>query len=127
MASAELVQQLEEQLETINRYQDTELVSRRDDWGAITFEIASQDIETAKSIAADLSSMPLRYLTDQAVNDIMGHVPTVSAYLQQIDEFKLKRRPGTKPKQHRFPSQERCRAASYGSEPVDSVSRLQAG
>lgn len=59
MASAEVVQQLEEQLETINRYKDAELIRRRDDWGPITFEIAAQDIETARSIAADLSSMPL--------------------------------------------------------------------
>ena len=89
MASAELIQQLEEQLGTINRYQDTELVSRREEWGAITFEIASQDIETAKSIAADLSSMPLIHLTDRAINNIMAHIPTVSSYLQQIDELKL--------------------------------------
>lgn len=89
MASAELIQQLEEQLGTINRYQDTELVSRRDEWGAITFEIASRDVETAKSIAADLSSMPLIHLTDRAINNIMAHIPTVSSHLQQIDEFKL--------------------------------------
>ena len=93
MASAELVQQLEEQLETINRYQDTELVSRLDDWGPITFEIAAQDIETAKSIAADLSSMPLMHLTDQAINDIMAHIPNVSSYLQRIDKFKLESDP----------------------------------
>lgn len=88
MATAELVQQLEEQLETINRYRDIELI-KRPDWGTITFDIAAQDIETARSTAADLSSMPLNHLPYQAVNDIIAHVPSVSSYLQQIDEFKL--------------------------------------
>ena len=89
MASAELVQQLEEQLETINEYKDTELISRRDDWGPITFEIATQDIELARSIAGDLSTMPLTDLTDQAAQDIIAHIPGVSSSLQQIDEFTL--------------------------------------
>lgn len=88
MASAELVQQLEEQLETINRYQDAELV-KRPDWGTITFETAAQDIEQARSIASDLSVMPLIQLTDQAAEEILSRIPNVSAYLQQIDEFKL--------------------------------------
>ena len=94
MATAELVQQLEEQLGTINRYRNTELITRPD-WGTITFDIAAQDIETARSTAADLSSMPLSHLTDQAVNDIIAHVPNVSSYLQQIDEFKLEGAPAT--------------------------------
>lgn len=89
MASAELVQQLDEQLEAINEYKDTELISRRDDWGPITFKIATQDIERARSIAGDLSTMPLTDLTDQAAQDIIDRIPDVSSYLQQIDEFTL--------------------------------------
>lgn len=88
MASAELVQQLEEQLETINRYQDVKLV-KRPDWGTITFETSAQDIELARSIAGDLSVMPLIQLTDQAAEEMLSRVPNVSAYLQQIDEFTL--------------------------------------
>ena len=88
MASAELVQQLEEQLEAINQYKDADLISRRD-WGTITFETAAQDIEVARSIAGDLSTMPLTYLTDQAAQDIIDRIPDVSSYLQQIDEFTL--------------------------------------
>lgn len=88
MASAELVQQLEEQLETINRYRDAELI-KRPDWGTITFETAAQDTELARSIAGDLSAMPLAQLTDQAAQEIILHIPEVSNYLQQIDEFKL--------------------------------------
>ncbi len=60
MASQDVIQHLEEQLETINQYKDVELISRRDNWGSITFELAAQDIELALSIAADLSSMSLR-------------------------------------------------------------------
>ena len=89
MASAELVQQLEKQLETINQYKDAELISRRENWGTITFETAAQDIDLARSIAGDLSAMPLALLTDQAAQEIESHIPDVSNHLQQIDEFKL--------------------------------------
>ena len=89
MAAAELVQELKEQIKTITRYKGAELV-RRPEWGTeITFEIAAQDIELARSIAADLSTMPLSHLTDQAARDITAHIPNVSTYLQQIDKFKL--------------------------------------
>ena len=88
MASAELVQQLEEQLEKINRYRDAELI-KRPDWGTITFETAAQDTELARSIAGYLSAMPLAQLTDEAAEEILSHIPGVSNYLQQINEFKL--------------------------------------
>ncbi len=89
MASQDIVQQLEEHLETINQYKDVELISRPGRWGTITFKMAEQDIELAMSIAADLSSMPLSYLTDQAAQDIMRHIFNVSEYFKQIYEFKL--------------------------------------
>ena len=92
MASEDVVQQLEEQLETINRYRETELISRGD-WGSIKFTAAQRDIETALSIAADLLSMPLAHLTDQAAQDIMAHVPGVAKQLERIDEFKLEGAP----------------------------------
>ena len=88
MAAAKLVQELEERIKTITRYEDTELV-RRPEWGSITFEIAAQDIEIAISIAIDLSTMPLFHLADQAASGITSHIQKVSNYLQQIDEFKL--------------------------------------
>ena len=88
MAAAELVEELEEQIKSITRYEDTELV-RRPEWGAITFEVATQDIDVARSIAGDLSTMPLSHLADQAARDIAAKIPNVSAYLQQIDEFNL--------------------------------------
>ena len=88
MAAAELVQELEEQIKTITRYEATELV-RRPEWGAITFEVAAQDIDVARSIAGDLSTMPLPHLADQAARDIAAQIPAVSTYLQQIDEFEL--------------------------------------
>lgn len=89
MASAELAQQLEEQLATVTRYEDSELISRRDDWGAITFDSAAQDIKTALSIALDLSAMPLIHITDQAAQDIRDAIPNVATSLEQIDDFKL--------------------------------------
>ena len=88
MAAAELVEELEEQIKTITRYKETELV-RRAEWGDITFEVAAQDIDIARSIAGDLSTMPLSHLADQAAQNIAAYIPNVAAYLQQIDEFKL--------------------------------------
>ena len=92
MASQALIQQLEEQLETINQYENVDLISRRD-WGIITFDVAAADIDLARSIAADLSSMPLRYLTDQAAIDITQLIPDVAEHLRLIDEFKLEGAP----------------------------------
>lgn len=88
MAAAELVQELEEQIKSITRYEGSELV-RRPEWGAITFEVATQDIAVAQSTASDLSTMPLSHLADQAARDITAQIPNVATYLQQIDEFKL--------------------------------------
>ena len=88
MASEEVVQQLREQLETINQYRESELISRRT-WGSIDFVAAEQDIETALTIAADLLSLPLVHLTDQAAQDIVTYVPSVARQLERIDNFKL--------------------------------------
>lgn len=92
MASNEVVQQLQEQLETINQYRKSELINRGT-WGSISFAPAERDIETALTIAADLLSMPLVHLTDQAAQDIMAHVPDVAQQLARIDEFKLEDAP----------------------------------
>ena len=89
MASQDIVQQLEEQLETINQYKDVVLISRPN-WGEITFERAEQDIELALSIAADLSSTPLSYLTNQTAREITQRIPNVLTWLTQIDEFNLR-------------------------------------
>ena len=89
MAAAELVQELEEQIKTITQYKDTELV-RRPEWGAITFEVARQDVDVARSIAGDLATMPLSHLADQAARNIAARIPNVAAYLQQIDESSSK-------------------------------------
>lgn len=97
MASDEVVQQLREQLETINQYRESELISRPA-WGTITFDAARQDIETARTIAADLLSMPLAHLTDEAAQEIMNHIPGVAQQLQQIDDFKIE---GGPPEQNR--------------------------
>ena len=88
MASVDLVQHLKEQLGTITRYKGPELRSRQE-WGTINFDSAAQDIETALSIALDLSAMPLAHLTDQAARDISNAIPDVATYLDQIDNFEL--------------------------------------
>lgn len=89
MASEDVVQQLREQLDTINRYEKTELISRPE-WGTtITFEVARQDIDLIQTISADLSSMPLVHLTDQIARNIMAQIPGVVSHLQQVDEFRV--------------------------------------
>lgn len=97
MASGEIVLQLAEQLKTINQYREAELISRPE-WGTITFSVAKRDIETCRTIAADLLSMPLADLTDQAAQEIMAPIPQVAEYLRQIYEFKIE---GGPPEQNR--------------------------
>ena len=116
MASEKVVQQLQEQLETVNQYRESDLINR-DTWGSISFACAEQDIKTALTIAADLLLMPLNHLTDQAAQDIIAHVPRVAQQLDQIDKFKLE---GAPPEQRRNEIASRLTSALAGLHTVSS-------
>ena len=85
MASQDIVQQLEEQLETINQDADVDLIN----WEMSTFEAEAGDIRLARSIAADLLSMPLRYLADEVAMGITQLIPDVQEHLRQLYESEL--------------------------------------
>ena len=89
MATDSIVQVLQQELQTLTAYTDKELITRQEEWGPINFESARADIETSMSIAEDLSSLPLRHLTDSAASQIQRSIPGVADLLRQIDEFSL--------------------------------------
>lgn len=88
MATEDLVKALKEELNTVLKYTDTQLLSRPE-WGTINFEIAREDITTALSITKDLAGLPLEELTDSAANQIQGSIPRVAQALEQIDTFSI--------------------------------------
>ena len=88
MATPDTITQLVDGLKSITKYRETNLV-RRPEWGGITFEVASQDIDMALSIAQDLSEMPLEHLTEDAASGIASHLPSVAEVLANIDGFTL--------------------------------------
>jgi len=88
MPSQDSVDELKAELSKVSQYQVEKLVSRAE-WGTIDFEKAEEDIERVISITADLSELPLEYLTENAIQNITSNLPSVTEYLNQIDEFDL--------------------------------------
>lgn len=88
MASKEQIEELKTALDTITQYTDKELINRAK-WGEIDFTKAKEDIEQVFSIATDLTDLPLKYLTDTAIQNIISHIPPVVQHLESIDGFSL--------------------------------------
>ncbi len=88
MPTPEKINELKAELTKITQYTEENLIGRPD-WGAINFEMARPDIELAISIATDLSGLPLQYLSDSAIGDIISQLPSVTQQLQNIDNFDL--------------------------------------
>ncbi len=88
MASEEKVLELEKSLETITKFSKKDLI-RRQEWRAITFDIARGDIENILSVATDLTESKLRLLADSAIDNINASIPGVVACLEAIDQFNI--------------------------------------
>lgn len=88
MPSQDSINELKAELGKVAQYQVEKLVSRAE-WGAIDFKTAEEDIERVISIAKDLSELPLEYLTENAVQNITSNLPSVTQYLNEIDQFDL--------------------------------------
>ena len=88
MATDDHVNALQQVLNSLLEYTDTELTNRTD-WGAINFESARPDVETALSIAKDLRGMPLKELSSGTAQQIQGNIPAVAELFKRIDEFSL--------------------------------------
>ena len=86
MITSEEIETLKETLGKLTHYKEDDLVSRLE-WGAVTFEDSRGDINLVQSIAADLESMPLNFLTtptSQAIRRAIG--PAVSVF-DKINDF----------------------------------------
>ena len=88
MPTKEKIDELKAELSKVTKYKDEELISRAG-WGTIGFQKASEDIEMVFSIATDLIAMPLQYLADNAIQNILNCLPGVINQLQKIDNFDL--------------------------------------
>lgn len=95
MINQETIKMLKSELEKITRYSDKELI-RRAGWGDINFQAAEQDIDLVFSIATDLIDLPLEFLTENTINNITSHIPSVVAVLEEIDVFNLSGDPGSR-------------------------------
>ena len=86
MITPEEIETLKETLGKLTHYKEDDLVSRLE-WGAVTFEDSRGDINLVQSIAADLESMLLNFLTtpmSQAIRRAIG--PAVSVF-DKINDF----------------------------------------
>ena len=88
MANQEAIDNLKLELGKITQFESTDLI-RRAGWGDIDFQNASADIEQVLSIATDLTDLPLEYLTDNTIQNILAQIPPVVNELNQIDNFNL--------------------------------------
>lgn len=88
MATDGYVNMLQQELNTLLKYTDTELITRPA-WGEINFEDARLDVEAALSIAKDLAGLPLQELTDGTAQQIQGVIPAVAQLFERIDQFSL--------------------------------------
>ena len=88
MATQTQIDLLTEALESITAFGEKKLISRPD-WGLINFDKAKSDIDLVLSIAADLSELPLQFLTDHAASLISRNIPAVAGELDKIEEFDI--------------------------------------
>ena len=88
MPTQQKIDELKAELSEVTKYKEKELISRAE-WGAMDFEKAHKDIEMVFSIATDLTELPLQYLTDSAIQNVLNCLPAVTDQLENIDNFDL--------------------------------------
>jgi hypothetical protein len=88
MATEQHIKPLIQSLEKALEYQQKDMI-RRNQWGSITFEKASHDLERIFAILAHLRVLPLEHLTDQAAAQIKSELDQVVSHLDSIDKFNI--------------------------------------
>ena len=88
MAAAESVNALKDRIDVGLKFKESALIERTD-WGTITFEGAESDFKRIFDILGHLKLLPLEYLTDQALNQILSSVNDVISVLEKIDAFTI--------------------------------------
>lgn len=88
MATAELIGHLKGVLGKVSAYNGKELISRPA-WGEISFQEAEFEIKTVLNLSNTLAKMPLEYLPDQAVTNIINAFNDVLPCFQGVDSFTI--------------------------------------
>ena len=88
MLKKELLDGLTESLKQVVAYQGKAL-SCRNDWGAINFEEADEDVQAVLSLSSTLCEMPLRFLPNQAATEILQVIKDLLPQLERVDQFSL--------------------------------------
>ena len=91
MINKDALDALTESLKKVVAYQGKDL-SRRSDWGSINFEEADEDVQSVLSLSATLCEMPLRFLSNNAANEIQQVVKELLPRLDAVDQFSLTQR-----------------------------------
>ena len=88
MVENERVNKLKKSISQILTYKESTLVSRPA-WGEITFAESEFDIKTVLSFAASLQEMPLEYLPDNAVDQMIDVFNNIHPKFESIDKFSI--------------------------------------
>lgn len=88
MASEQHTKPLMDSIDKSLEYQKKDLV-KRTEWGSITFDKASHDLNRIFSIVGHLKILPIDQLTDQAATQIKQRLDEVNNHLDAVDKFTL--------------------------------------
>lgn len=89
MTREESLAELRNHLESLTSYNEKKLIERPE-WGALNFKHVEADIESVLFLAAALSKLPLEYLSERIVSNVLGLIPSVVDQLKRIDEFSIR-------------------------------------
>ena len=94
MATKEATDSLRIAIGTALEFRERSLQSRAG-WGSITFEKGADDFKRIFEILAQLSVLPLEYLTDSAISQIQSSVTTTAEVFSRIDKFNIEQQTPT--------------------------------
>jgi hypothetical protein len=89
MANDNRIKQLRKTLKDVLSYQNKEMITRREEWGPISFVAAEKEIKTTFKLANDLLNLPLEYLSDQTADEISTSLANLLPQLKEIDSFTI--------------------------------------
>lgn len=88
MAKHQLIESLKKSLAELAAFKDKELISRSD-WGAINFKDIQTDVEMVCNLVSALQSLPVEYLPENALSQIVETNKQILPQFQGIDAFSL--------------------------------------
>lgn len=88
MARDTEVKRLTTEIDKILSYKKQELITRPQ-WGSLSFQDASRDLDRIFDIANHLKILPLEYLADEIVNSIANELSSIKVVFENIDKFNI--------------------------------------